>query len=417
MKTNYRTAGKGRTNQVICLRSHAARFFLSHEIERIFGFPPGYTKIPAARFAAIKAGRRGAAGGKTGTGKGREIGRAVFDGVREVREEGEVREEEGEDAEEVREMGEVRGVREVSACISRGYEGGKRGAEGLGVVGRDGRKWVLGVEAKACGERRIHKGGEVRRWVEGKMNGGANRERERGGGKRRRVWKGRDGGELQGAARCDAVRSGDCADADGDEGDDVFTGYHGGAAVNGASGLNRDNAVKSGDVGVLKGDNAVENGHATDHEDNDDNDDVVEVRRGVQQWAQETRGRRSGGGERASGREKGEEASAGKERGHEELQERDRWGLLGNSFPVAVISYLLTPLLSPSLRLSAPPCALPAFVPPHVARAKCALMVPGEVWAAYSWSKLPNWYALILSVEGGRFDTESLRKPAPLCIT
>ncbi|CAI7837824.1 unnamed protein product [Closterium sp. NIES-53] len=608
MKTNFRTAGKGRTNQVICLRSHAARFFLSHEIERIFGFPPGYTKIPAARFAAIKAGRRGATEGKVGTGKGREngtgnwksagadclrgeereeekedvrevkseegmkiergvmsegvrrergvkseggvreldaavpsdpsvppfspvrvLGRAVFDGVREVRE------EEGEDA-EVREVkeGGVRGVREVSACIAGG-DGGKGSAEGFGVVGRDGGKWVLGVAAKACGERRIHKGGEARRWVEGKRNGVANGEREGGGGKRRRVWKGRDGGELQGAARCDAVRSGDCVDADGDEGDEDCIGYHG------ASELKCDNAVKSGDVGVLKGDNAVVNGHATDHEDDDD--DVVEVsasvmrdekgggkkgrreedggvqgdrgngrttrdlrasdhsppaaggvasaaaapaaaggstgrslrarpkigfyseselmcvggvverlslpvfspllsspllsspllsspllfyhhhtrRRGVQQQPQETRRRRSGGSERASGRADGmsgrEETCRWDESKQEELQERDRWGLLGNSFPVAVISYLLTPLLSPSLRLSAPPCALPDCVPPHVTRAKCALMVPGEVWAAYSWSKLPNWYTLILSVEGGRFDSESLRKPAPLCIT
>ncbi|CAI5508793.1 unnamed protein product [Closterium sp. Naga37s-1] len=684
MKTNYRTAGKGRTNQVICLRSHAARFFLSHEIERIFGFPPGYTKIPAARFAAIKVGRRGATGGKAGAGKGQENGtgnwesagadwlrgeereeekedvrevnseegvkiergvmsegvrrergvkseggvrrergvkseggvrrergvkseggvkevdaavpsdpsvppfspvrvlnRAVFDGVREVRE------EEGEEA-EVREVkeGEVRGVREVSACIAGG-DGGKGGAEGFDVVGRDGGKWVLGVAAKASGERGKHKGGEARRWVEGKRNGVANGEREGGGGKRRRVWKGRDGGELQGAARCDAVRSGDCVDADGDEGDDGFDGYHGGAAANGASGLKSENAVKSGDVGVLKEDNAVENGHATDHEDSED--DVVEVppsvlgdekvgekkgrredgggqakaredgggqakaredgggqakaredgggqakaredgggqakaredgggqakaredgggqakaredgggqakaredgggqakaredgggqakaredgggakasehsspaagdgasaaapaaaggstgrslrarpsigfyseaelmRRGVQQQPQETRRRRSGASERASGRADGmsgrEETCRWDESKQEELQERDRWGLLGNSFPVAVISYLLTPLLSPSLRLSAPPCALPACVPPHVTRAKCALMVPGEVWAAYSWSKLPNWYALILSVEGGRFDIESLRKPTPLCIT
>ncbi|CAI5529003.1 unnamed protein product, partial [Closterium sp. Naga37s-1] len=559
MKTNFRTAGKGRTNQVICLRSHAARFFLSHEIERIFGFPPGYTKIPAARFAAIKAGRRGATEGKVGTGKGREngtgnwksagadclrgeereeekedvrevkseegmkiergvmsegvrrergvkseggvreldaavpsdpsvppfspvrvLGRAVLDGVREVRE------EEGEDA-EVREVkeGEVRGVREVNACIAGG-DGGKGSAEGFGVVGRDGGKWVLGVAAKACGERRIHKGGEARRWVEGKRNGVANGEREGGGGKRRRVWKGRDGGELQGAARCDAVRSGDCVDVDGDEGDEDCIGYHG------ASELKCDNVVKSGDVGVLKGDNAVVNGHATDHEDDDD--DVVEVsasvmrdekgggkkgrreedggvqgdrgngrttgdlrasdhsppaaagvasaaaapaaaggstgrslrarpkigfyseselmcvggvvegeiecaRRGVQQQLKETRRRRSGGSERASGRANG---MSGRE-------ETCRWD--------EMISYLLTPLLSPSLRLSAPLCALPDCVPPHVTRAKCALMVPGEVWAAYSWSKLPNWYALILSVEGGRFDSESLRKPAPLCIT
>ncbi|CAI6003450.1 unnamed protein product [Closterium sp. NIES-65] len=585
MKTNYRTAGKGRTNQVICLRSHAARFFLSHEIEGIFGFPPGYTKISAARFAAIKAGRRGATGGKAGAGKGQENGtgnwesagadclrgeereeekedvrevnseegvkiergvmsegvrrergvkseggvkevdaavpsdpsvppfspvrvlnRAVFDGVREVRE------EEGEEA-EVREVkeGEVRGVREVSACIAGG-DGGKGGAEGFDVVGSDGGKWVLGVAGKACGERGKHKGVEARRWVEGKRNGVANGEREGGGGKRRRVWKGRDGGELQGAARCDAVRSGDCVDADGDEGDDGFDGYHGGAAANGASGLKSENAVKSGDVGVLKEDNAVENGHATDHEDSED--DVVEVPPSVlgdekeegrataaprdeaeAEWGQ---GKEGGGGGRRG------ETSAGEERGQEELQERDRWGLLGNSFPVecpcppachspfyrffsyllslslccylplrpihpsppyyfplalsiinpprlpyppffspiggsdiipahaaalphavAVISYLLTPLLSPSLRLSAPPCALPACVPPHVTRAKCALMVPGEcalmvpgeVSALQGWSKLPNWYALILSVEGGRFDTESLRKPTPLCIT
>ncbi|CAI5956032.1 unnamed protein product [Closterium sp. NIES-64] len=534
MKTNYRTAGKGRTNQVICLRSHAARFFLSHEIERIFGFPPGYTKIPAARFAAIKAGRRGATGGKAGAGKGQENGtgnwesagadclrvlnRAVFDGVREVRE------EEGEEA-EVREVkeGEVRRVREVSACIAGG-DGGKGGAEGFDVVGRDGGKWVSGVAGKACGERGKHKGGEARRWVEGKRNGVANGEREGGGGKRRRVWKGRDGGELQGAARCDAVRSGDCVDADGDEGDDGFDGYHGGAAANGASGLKSENAVKSGDVGVLKEDNAVENGHATDHEDSED--DVVEVppsvlgdekvgekkgrredgggqakasehsspaagdgasaaapaaaggstgrslrarpgigfyseaelmRRGVQQQPQETRRRRSGASERASGRADGmsgrEETCRWDESQQEELQERDRWGLLGNSFPVAVISYLLTPLLSPSLRLSAPPCGRD-IIPAHAAAvplaaplrssvcAACLCAAPchprqvrphgaggvrphgaggGErtsrVWAAYSWSKLPNWYALILSVEGGRFDTESLRKPTPLCIT
>ncbi|CAI5485503.1 unnamed protein product [Closterium sp. Naga37s-1] len=600
MKTNYRTAGKGRTNQVICLRSHAARFFLSHEIERIFGFPPGYTKIPAARFAAIKAGRRGWGGGKAGTGKGREIGtgnwkpvgadcwrgeegeeesedvrevkieegvrtgggvkskegvkikrgvksegvrtergvksegvrrergvkseggvrsegevkdldaaaasnpsvpafspvrvlgRAVFDGVREVRE---VREEEGEESEvrEVREMGEVRGmkevkegeevrgVREVSSCLAGGDEGGTGGAEGFGVVGRDGGKWVLGVAAKVRGGKGRGKGGEAGRRVVGKRNGGAECEEERGGGKRRRV----QGSEGQ----HDAVTSGDHADADGDQ-------------------------VESGGIGLLKGDNAVENSHATDGDDSDDDDDVVEVvasvlgddggekdedqkggekkgrkdeegdgsgehsppaaadvasaaaapaaaggstgrslrarprigfyseaelmcvggkwcewevmwweggvkvRRGVQQCAPETRRRRSGGGERAGRRADGlssreeEETSGGGESKQDELQERDRWGLL-------VISYLLTPLLSPSLRLSAPPCALPACVPPHVTRAKCALMVPGEVWAAYSWSKLPNWYALILSVEGGRFDTESapLRKPAPLCIT
>ncbi|CAI6009121.1 unnamed protein product [Closterium sp. NIES-65] len=477
MKTNYRTAGKGRTNQVICLRSHAARFFLSHEIERIFGFPPGYTKIPAARFAAIKAGRRGATGGKAGAGKGQENGtgnwesagadclRAVFDGVREVRE------EEGEEA-EVREVkeGEVRRVREVSACIAGG-DGGKGGAEGFDVVGRDGGKWVSGVAGKACGERGKHKGGEARRWVEGKRNGVANGEREGGGGKRRRVWKGRDGGELQGAARCDAVRSGDCVDADGDEGDDGFDGYHGGAAANGASGLKSENAVKSGDVGVLKEDNAVENGHATDHEDSED--DVVEVppsvlgdekvgekkgrredgggqakasehsspaagdgasaaapaaaggstgrslrarpgigfyseaelmRRGVQQQPQETRRRRSGASERASGRADGmsgrEETCRWDESQQEELQERDRWGLLGNSFPVAVISYLLTPLLSPSLRLSAPPCALPACVPPHVTRAKCALMVPGEGSGVQGNGRAGQWACRAMGGQG-----------------
>ncbi|KAJ7539323.1 hypothetical protein O6H91_11G087200 [Diphasiastrum complanatum] len=77
-----------------------------------------------------------------------------------------------------------------------------------------------------------------------------------------------------------------------------------------------------------------------------------------------------------------------------------RWGLLGNSFSVAVIAYLLSPLLDHSVQQSG---LEPFPFSQKLREDECAVMEPGEIWALFNAHERPNWYALIISTSGGRF--------------
>lgn len=87
-----------------------------------------------------------------------------------------------------------------------------------------------------------------------------------------------------------------------------------------------------------------------------------------------------------------------------------RWSLLGNSFPVPVISFFCSSFLDSNIRNKASPYKLPETVPQIVKEEKFAILQPGEIWALYNENKIPNWYGLIVSRKGGRFsqNTEKL---------
>ncbi|KAL3700106.1 hypothetical protein R1sor_018128 [Riccia sorocarpa] len=76
-----------------------------------------------------------------------------------------------------------------------------------------------------------------------------------------------------------------------------------------------------------------------------------------------------------------------------------RWQLLGNTFSVPVICYLLSPLLYQQVRGSPRPISLPNQIKEH----QCSAMDSGEVWALYNSHERPNWYAVIVSRSGDRF--------------
>lgn len=91
-----------------------------------------------------------------------------------------------------------------------------------------------------------------------------------------------------------------------------------------------------------------------------------------------------------------------------------RWSLLGNTFSVNVIAYLLSPLLERAIRAAPRPIVLPEAI----GEQECSAMDPGEVWALYNSHERPNWYALIASREGDRFSscTQVKGKKSPLHI-
>ncbi|KAH7423821.1 hypothetical protein KP509_12G075700 [Ceratopteris richardii] len=80
-------------------------------------------------------------------------------------------------------------------------------------------------------------------------------------------------------------------------------------------------------------------------------------------------------------------------------QTKVRWQLLGNSFSVRVIAYLLSPLLDLATRLTPSSIVLSK----NIAEEKCSVMDVGEVWALYNMQQLPNWYAIIEKRSGDRF--------------
>ncbi|XP_024532430.1 uncharacterized protein LOC9640092 isoform X1 [Selaginella moellendorffii] len=83
-----------------------------------------------------------------------------------------------------------------------------------------------------------------------------------------------------------------------------------------------------------------------------------------------------------------------------------RWNLIGNSFSVSVISYMLSPLMLPS--------TWEAHViynfSPKFRESECAVLETGELWALYNTRSQPSWYAVILSRSGDRFDTLQSKK-------
>ncbi|KAI5081932.1 hypothetical protein GOP47_0001675 [Adiantum capillus-veneris] len=84
-----------------------------------------------------------------------------------------------------------------------------------------------------------------------------------------------------------------------------------------------------------------------------------------------------------------------------------RWQLLGNSFSVRVIAYLLSPLLDLATLLATKTIVLPQ----SVAEEQCSAMEVGEIWALYNMQQLPNWYAVIEERSGDRFSPlETLKK-------
>eukprot|EP00250_Pteridium_aquilinum_P034556 c7748_g1_i2 orf=260-2191(+) len=80
-------------------------------------------------------------------------------------------------------------------------------------------------------------------------------------------------------------------------------------------------------------------------------------------------------------------------------QSKVRWQLLGNSFSVRVIAYLLSPLLDKANWQATRAIVLPQ----NIAEQDCSAMEVGEVWALYNMQQLPNWYAVIEQRTGDRF--------------
>ncbi|CAK9208796.1 unnamed protein product [Sphagnum jensenii] len=83
----------------------------------------------------------------------------------------------------------------------------------------------------------------------------------------------------------------------------------------------------------------------------------------------------------------------------EPLKDSVRWALLGNTFTVPVIAYLVSPLLKSSVRV----LAQPVTISDPVKESECSVMDPDDVWALYNEHERPNWYALILRRSGDRF--------------
>ncbi|KAL2629596.1 hypothetical protein R1flu_014282 [Riccia fluitans] len=82
---------------------------------------------------------------------------------------------------------------------------------------------------------------------------------------------------------------------------------------------------------------------------------------------------------------------------------KKRCRLLGNTFSVPVISFLLSPLLDPSVRVRSR--GYRGYQLPKTIREQdCSVMASGEIWAMYNCQQRPNWYAKIVSRSGGRFD-------------
>lgn len=77
-----------------------------------------------------------------------------------------------------------------------------------------------------------------------------------------------------------------------------------------------------------------------------------------------------------------------------------RWRLLGNTFSVKVVAYLLSSLLNRSLRIK----NVEQIVPfESISEHECCVMEEGDIWALYNTYEQPNWYALIIKRSGGRF--------------
>eukprot|EP01018_Ginkgo_biloba_P033217 Gb_05513 [translate_table: standard] len=77
-----------------------------------------------------------------------------------------------------------------------------------------------------------------------------------------------------------------------------------------------------------------------------------------------------------------------------------RWRLLGNTFSVKVIAYLLSSLLNRSIREKKVDRKV---LPKNIQEQKCSVMEEGDIWALYNTHEQPNWYALIVKRSGGRF--------------
>ncbi|KAL2651864.1 hypothetical protein R1flu_019992 [Riccia fluitans] len=92
-----------------------------------------------------------------------------------------------------------------------------------------------------------------------------------------------------------------------------------------------------------------------------------------------------------------------------------RWHLLGNTFSVPVICYLLSPLLNRDVRKAPREICLPK----QIRENECSAMDSGEVWALYNTHERPNWYAVIVNRYGDRFSDDLIqsgKKRPPLCI-
>ncbi|GAQ81458.1 S-adenosyl-L-methionine-dependent methyltransferases superfamily protein [Klebsormidium nitens] len=83
-----------------------------------------------------------------------------------------------------------------------------------------------------------------------------------------------------------------------------------------------------------------------------------------------------------------------------------RWELLGNSFVVPCIAYMLSQLLSPQLRARAQ--RIMAIPTPDVKDA--CLFKEGEVWALYNEDMAPNWYACVTHVDVTQPDWDGRKK-------
>ncbi|KAH9558908.1 hypothetical protein CY35_06G032800 [Sphagnum magellanicum] len=90
-----------------------------------------------------------------------------------------------------------------------------------------------------------------------------------------------------------------------------------------------------------------------------------------------------------------------------------RWALLGNTFTVPTIGYLISPLLKGSVRV----LGQPVIIPGPTKENECSVMEPYDVWALYNEHERPNWYARILKRAGDRFSRMSYgAKKHPLYI-
>eukprot|EP00252_Welwitschia_mirabilis_P005901 TRINITY_DN16497_c0_g1_i1.p1 TRINITY_DN16497_c0_g1~~TRINITY_DN16497_c0_g1_i1.p1 ORF type:complete len:592 (+),score=122.46 TRINITY_DN16497_c0_g1_i1:282-2057(+) len=81
-----------------------------------------------------------------------------------------------------------------------------------------------------------------------------------------------------------------------------------------------------------------------------------------------------------------------------------RWRMLGNSFSVKTVAYLLSSLINKSVRDNKVEHKLPYR---NIQAEECSVMDPGELWVLYNGRGLPNWYGIIVNRSGGRFTMKS----------
>ncbi|KAG0595435.1 hypothetical protein M758_UG166500 [Ceratodon purpureus] len=84
-----------------------------------------------------------------------------------------------------------------------------------------------------------------------------------------------------------------------------------------------------------------------------------------------------------------------------------RWQMLGNTFSVQVIAYLLSPLLNKPVR----DLGQRVEIPWSTAEEECSVMEVDDIWALFNEDERPNWYAVIVRRTGDRFSKPQKADP------